>query len=108
MADALEFKEYVSRRIVVKALQFDPDGMHKFSLPPMITSHYQDAKHSGLSEEGPTKWPQGWATFGIKFFMLTISGKSFIRPGDYIVEEMKYPGKFYPCDKSTFERRYIV
>ena len=108
MADEHEFKEYETRKIMVKALQFRPDGVHQFSLPNMISANFQEARHPGLNAEHPSKWPNGWATKGIKFYIQTINGQAEIKPGDFIIKELEYVNSYYPCEQSTFVRKYVV
>ena len=108
MAHECEFGYYETRKLTVKALQFRPDGAHQFILPHMIRANFQEARHPGLDPEEPSKWPNGWATKGIKFYIQTINGSAEIKQGDYIIQELEYTGSYYPCEQATFVRKYEI
>jgi hypothetical protein len=83
--------QYRKRPVVVEAVELDPTGVHRLSLPDGVI---------GV----PSPGADNWAYEGCRFFIATLEGRMEAMPGDYIVTGVK--GERYPCKPEIFGLTY--
>ena len=76
---------------MIEAVQFDPQGVHKMTLPEGV-------------EGMPSPGADNWAYEGCQFWVRTLEGDMFVSPGDWIITGVK--GEVYPCKSDIFEMTY--
>ncbi len=85
--------KYRSKPSACEAVQFDPLGAHKMTLPPGVT---------GV----PSPGADNWAYAGCEFWVVTAHGqRTRVVAGDYVVTEPDGRGH-YPVKPDIFETRW--
>ena len=82
---------YRKKPVVIEAVQFDPQSVHKTTLPKGV-----HGCHSPGTDD--------WGHKDCRFWIDTLEGRMDVTPGDWIITGVK--GERYPCKSDTFELTY--